>query len=462
MLNTTQCLTLCFNVRLNFFQELLIKNPDINLSRLRSICFESGIPDDSNYRSLAWKILLGYLGTDKSEWESTLIKKRSIYKNFVDELVLSDPLQNQVDDHPLNPNPTSQWNVYFKDNEILSQIFKDVRRLYPDISFFQQKIPKTFTRKSCDATSSSESSNNSSSSTNNKASPKSSNTSKKPSVSDCDIIGRPSLTTAQSMDIIRSTFGGLRVRDSRFSSTKSSTSSFDDDDLYEDLSHDVNMLASTLETEEYHWQVVARILFIYAKLNPGQGYVQGMNEIVGPLYYVFCHDTQNDSLFVGHSEADTFWCFTGLMSEIRDMYNSQLDADRSTGVVAMMTKLTNLLSSEDPELYHKLLQVQGIKPHYYAFRWITLLLSQEFPLPEVLRIWDFLFSDADRFNFLICFCCSMLMLLKSDLMEGDFATNMKLLQSFPVDRFDVSCITRRAKLLMNAFTTKSANNSVEQ
>lgn len=48
------------------------------------------------------------------------------------------------------------------------------------------------------------------------------------------------------------------------------------------------------------------------------------------------------------------------MSEIRDMYNSQLDADRSSGVVSMMTKLTNLLSQEDRELYDQL-NVQGIK-----------------------------------------------------------------------------------------------------
>lgn len=26
--------------------------------------------------------------------------------------------------------------------------------------------------------------------------------------------------------------------------------------------------------QEAHWEVVERILFIYAKLNPGQGYVQ--------------------------------------------------------------------------------------------------------------------------------------------------------------------------------------------
>ena len=37
-------------------------------------------------------------------------------------------------------------------------------------------------------------------------------------------------------------------------------------------------------------QVIARILFIYAKLNPGQGYVQGMNELIGPIYYCFAND----------------------------------------------------------------------------------------------------------------------------------------------------------------------------
>jgi hypothetical protein len=46
-----------------------------------------------------------------------------------------------------------------------------------------------------------------------------------------------------------------------------------------------------------------------------------------------------------------------------------------------MTRLTTLLSKEDSELCHQITLIQAIKPHYYAFRWITLLLSQEFPLP---------------------------------------------------------------------------------
>lgn len=43
-----------------------------------------------------------------------------------------------LNDHPLSINPDSQWQAFFKDNEVLLQIDKDVRRLCPDISFFQQ------------------------------------------------------------------------------------------------------------------------------------------------------------------------------------------------------------------------------------------------------------------------------------------------------------------------------------
>ena len=56
------------------------------------------------------------------------------------------------------------------------------------------------------------------------------------------------------------------------------------------------------ETEEAHWEVVERMLFIYAKLNPGQSYVQGMNEIIGPIYYTFSTD-KNDA-FRGNYNVD--------------------------------------------------------------------------------------------------------------------------------------------------------------
>ena len=36
-----------------------------------------------------------------------------------------------------------------------------------------------------------------------------------------------------------------------------------------------------------HADVMSRILFLYARLNPGVMYVQGMNEILATLYYCF-------------------------------------------------------------------------------------------------------------------------------------------------------------------------------
>lgn len=38
---------------------------------------------------------------------------------------------------------------------------------------------------------------------------------------------------------------------------------------------------------ETHADVLARVLFIYAKLNPGIKYVQGMNEVLAVIYYCF-------------------------------------------------------------------------------------------------------------------------------------------------------------------------------
>lgn len=40
-----------------------------------------------------------------------------------------------------------------------------------------------------------------------------------------------------------------------------------------------------------HADVMSRILFLYARLNPGVVYVQGMNEVLATLYYCFWKST---------------------------------------------------------------------------------------------------------------------------------------------------------------------------
>lgn len=56
------------------------------------------------------------------------------------------------------------------------------------------------------------------------------------------------------------------------------------------------------------------------------------------------------------------------------------------------------------------------------------MLSQEFPLPEVLRIWDSLLADVTRSDLLIDVCTAMLTLVREEILKNEFPENMKLLQ----------------------------------
>lgn len=382
-----------YRARKQEFEEVL-KQEVINLTTLQRLCF-NGIPDDLGLRPLCWKLLLGYLPLKKSEWQQELLKQRNLYNYFIEDLVVTPGSKTiggtridvTLEDHPLNPNPDGKWMNYFKDNEVLLQINKDVRRLCPDISFFQQP-----TEYPCAA-----------------------------------IAGRQdveSLRHRVEQTVLRS----ANVTRNRLGITNVSLSKKRAHEEYQHLS----------EGQEAHWEVVERILFIYAKLNPGQSYVQGMNEIIGPIYYTFASDP--DPEWRKYAEPDSFFCFTNLMSEIRDFFIKSLD-DSASGIGAMMKKLLNLLYEHDFTLWHHL-QKQELKSQYYSFRWITLLLSQEFPLPDVIRVWDSLLADVNRFSFLICVCCTMLLWLRDDLLEGDFSANVKLLQNFP--SVDIHCLLAKA------------------
>ena len=51
------------------------------------------------------------------------------------------------------------------------------------------------------------------------------------------------------------------------------------------------MISSCMSRSKHHEaQVISRILFVFAKLNAGIGYVQGMNEVISPLYYTMARD----------------------------------------------------------------------------------------------------------------------------------------------------------------------------
>ena len=65
-----------------------------------------------------------------------------------------------------------------------------------------------------------------------------------------------------------------------------------------------------------------RVLFVFAKLNRGLDYVQGMNELLAPIYYQFRNDPKEGAR--ENAEADSFYCFMDVISEFRDHFCQQL------------------------------------------------------------------------------------------------------------------------------------------
>jgi len=175
------------------------------------------------------------------------------------------------------------------------------------------------------------------------------------------------------------------------------------------------------------YAALERILFVWSKYNKGVKYVQGMNEIVGIIYYVMANDESEE--WSAWAEADTYWLFHILLTDMSDVFVPGLD-NLETGITGRINAMHKLLARHDPEVVEHLSEL-GIEVSFYAIRWWTTLLSREFLLPDTIRLWDSLFASTHRDNFLRYVCVAMIMSIRKQLLKGDFSTCLKLLHSFP-------------------------------
>lgn len=53
--------------------------------------------------------------------------------------------------------------------------------------------------------------------------------------------------------------------------------------------------------------------------------------------------------------------------------------------------------------------LKGIDLQFFCFRWVTLLFTQEFEMPEVIQLWDSILSQEKRRKFIAGLCCSFIL-----------------------------------------------------
>ena len=128
----------------------------------------------------------------------------------------------------------------------------------------------------------------------------------------------------------------------------------------------------------------------------GVGYVQGMNVMAAPF------------LYAAKSEVEAFAALDAyIASECPGYVRGSME-----GVHKGLALVDTILAIVDPKLSAHLLG-KGMKAEIYAFPSVLTLCACTPPLPEVLRLWDFLFAYGTHLN-LLCIV-SQLVLVRDSL-----------------------------------------------
>lgn len=383
----------------------------VDLSLLRRIASQAGIQEEGSHRAVAWRVMLGYLPPDNREWERTLTERRNEYKTFVKEWFTNSHDCFHGDElrwkHRMPPNCCSSNAEDGEEDTKRMENKQSEQETAPveEENKLQSPIRERLKKAGLDA-----------------------------GVLDSIMKNFNSLQ-------ITKVDGTTSLEDGAVLSETDSTVDFVDsvkllDQIRKDVDRTFPDLKFFLDPErnlgKRRYAALERILFTWSKFNKGVNYVQGMNEIVGTIYYVLANDWNEE--WAQEAEADTFWLFGILLGDMRDVFISHMD-DSETGIYSRIKMMQTLLCRHDAEIIEHFDDI-GIESSFFAIRWWTTLLSREFLLPDTIRLWDSMFASTHKDNFLCYVCVTMVIMIREQLLKGDFSACLRTLQSYPSIRMD--------------------------
>ena len=130
-----------------------------------------------------------------------------------------------------------------------------------------------------------------------------------------------------------------------------------------------------------HMEQMKDMLLTYNEYNRSLGYVQGMSDLLSPIYAVM----QDDAI--------AFWGFVGFMSRMeRNFLRDQ------SGMRAQLLALDQLVQLLDPQLY-KHLEAADSTNFFFFFRMLLVWYKREFDWSDILRLWEVLWTDYESSQF---------------------------------------------------------------
>ena len=124
-----------------------------------------------------------------------------------------------------------------------------------------------------------------------------------------------------------------------------------------------------------HLEQLKEMLLTYNEYNQDLGYVQGMSDLLAPIYAVI----QDDAI--------AFWAFQRFMERMeRNFLRDQ------SGMRAQLLTLDQLVHFMDPKL-HAHLQATDSTNFFFFFRMLLVWFKREFDWADILRLWEALWTD---------------------------------------------------------------------
>ena len=176
-----------------------------------------------------------------------------------------------------------------------------------------------------------------------------------------------------------------------------------------------------------NYEIMKRILFIYAKQHPELKYIQGMNEILAVIYYTFEND--DNPFMLNYTESDSYYTFEILLEEIKQVFIMDDINFSQLFVVIEIKFIKNILQKLDKDLFNHF-ENENVSLETFLMRWLLVLFAQEFQLDTTINFWDRMFTQKNKINFLCYVSVSLLIYNRNLLLNMDFIGIMEFSKKF--------------------------------
>jgi hypothetical protein len=158
-----------------------------------------------------------------------------------------------------------------------------------------------------------------------------------------------------------------------------------------------------------HLEQMKDMLLTYNEYNKDLGYVQGMSDLLAPIYAVMQDDAVAFWGFVGFMERMVCSKVIGYRSQV---YRLTCIQERNflrdqSGMRKQLTTLDHLVQLMDPKLYLHLQSAESTN-FFFFFRMLLVWYKREFEWADVLRLWESLWTDYQSSNFHIFIALAIL------------------------------------------------------